>query len=200
MNKSVKAVIINKSQGEIDWLVYNQNNLFSSNDMIYVYCNLIDKDVVTYYAPNFFSQNNVRVFNLVDIISNKYYLEVYKLDIIFGRISSFMINKVNSRLMQNLTELFLVYIRRVIAAILSYKVKSDIRFNEIFFENNFRSSLLFEVLKKRKESDKTIVTLFPHHFGPIEKTTLLTRLIIRSLRISRCLVNNKTEADEKYKD
>jgi len=199
MNKLVKGVILNKSQGEIDWLVYNQNNLFSRDDLIYVYCNIIDKDVAINYAPNFFSQENVRVFNLVDIINNRYNLKVFKLDVFFERISSFMINKVNNRSMQNLTELSLVFVRRAIASILIYSVNNDVKFNEIFFENNFRSSLLFEVLKKRRKSSGTEVTLFPHHFGPLEKTTKLTRLIIQALNISRCLVNNNSEAEGIYK-
>jgi hypothetical protein len=199
MEQTKKIVILNKSQGEIDWLVFNQHNLFSDGDLVYVYCNIIDKDIAISYAPYFFSQKNIFVFNLADIVSSKKSLALFKFDDFFGRISSFMINKINSRLMQNLTELSLVFVRRFIAMFVNCTIKDEFKFHDILFENNFRSSILFEVIKRSCDSKYTNITLFPHHFGPLEKIDGLCSLIIRSMNISRCLVNNKAEEQGIYK-
>jgi hypothetical protein len=199
MYKSRKIIILNKSQGEIDWLIFNQSNLFNDNSLIYVYCNQIDKSTAIKYAPNFFSQEHVFIFNLSDIMTPMCATVILKLELFFARLSSFMINKLGSRLMQDITELALVYVRRLIASFLSPTLKECTEFNELLFENNFRSSLFFEVMKKKCKPNFTQITLFPHHFGPLEKENLLTRLIIKSMNITRCIVNNEIEERGVYK-
>lgn len=184
-------VVLNRSFGEIDWIISSWSTLDLDSQQILFLCYRLDKSDVISYAPGLFLKRNVVVKNVSECFNGSGALNVIKrADTFLDRLSTFIFNKTKSHFIQKALDLCLVYMKRGIAKSLKIEsLTSDGQ--DLYHENNDRSTILLELLRVGTKS----VTFFPHHFGNTHPRGRLESKIFDSIGVQKCYVNYKEESD-----
>lgn len=184
-----KLIVINRSLGELDWIVANYSLITSDLDRITILCYRVDQKSVLNFAPNFFGDNEVTVLS-VEQLTNSFRL-LRLVDNFFDRSSTYLFNKFGSAI-QYKFDSSLVFVKGIVSYVFRLPHTKLNNIDKIYHENNDRTTCLLELIKRKREFKS--LEFFPHHFGATQPINRMTLNIQDKVGIDSCFVNFEDES------
>lgn len=161
-------IIINKSLGELDWLIFNWPYL-DLRHPINILCYRVSKQKVINHAPNFFRENNqIRLLDFGEVFKFASFFQFF--DNLMDRLSTKVFNTFGP-VSQSYIEIFFGIFRNCLAY--RNNLSSSLCGDFVYHEYNARGTFLLSLLPRG-----IVVNFFPHHFGPSPMLSKIERRVM----------------------
>ncbi|EJR3605858.1 hypothetical protein NX622_003621 [Vibrio cholerae] len=184
---STDLVIINKSLGELEWIIKNYDALFKGK-YIDVFLYRVSIDDANLFAPDFFKRNNVRVHEVIK--DRKKFNALIAFDNFFDKLSTYIFNRCGKNA-QYITDIALIYVKALVSKFLKLEV-NIFEVDRVYHENNDRTTCFLEKVISKVQYENLF--FYPHHFGETTPKDKINVRLHKLIGVDRCIVNYKNEA------